>query len=358
MLTIRYHGKCLKVGRSKMKLNERFVCSVCDWRQPIQRDAPRAVLEDLEQWYQQAKELPLLPEELQLLEDAIDRAGKFRGFLRTILAQPLTDIRVARFYLRKLEGAEIMLLSELNTLRSEAHRLQPVAPQAPPLLEGEVHQASRVKKKKEVAPSGTDANASDRAPPPSVNSVDTVRNGDDLQQPAGQSSFPQLQRNHEDTNRPSLPPVIDSDPLRRYQAPAPDAYKRDQMRLTGFLNPVPAPPPPPPQAPPPPVEHIQQQRLDPVPSSSHAPQALPPLDSQRLPPPVSMQQQHPIYGSQPPPPPPPPPPSMTHTAPTMAYYGQDPLQMRHNPEARYGYGSDRQQEQQQSQSQNQQPYGR
>lgn len=40
-----------------------------------------------------------------------------------------------RFYLRKIEGAEILLAYETNFFRQELHKWQPVAPEPPPVLE-------------------------------------------------------------------------------------------------------------------------------------------------------------------------------------------------------------------------------
>lgn len=40
-----------------------------------------------------------------------------------------------RFYLRKLEGADVLLAYESNFFRQELHRLYPTAPDAPPILE-------------------------------------------------------------------------------------------------------------------------------------------------------------------------------------------------------------------------------
>ena len=45
------------------------------------------------------------------------------------------EVNTQRFYLRKIEGAEILLAWETNFFRQELHRWAPVAPEAPPLLE-------------------------------------------------------------------------------------------------------------------------------------------------------------------------------------------------------------------------------
>lgn len=45
------------------------------------------------------------------------------------------EVPTQRFYLRKIEGAEILLAWETNFFRQELHRLAPVAPEPPPVLE-------------------------------------------------------------------------------------------------------------------------------------------------------------------------------------------------------------------------------
>jgi histone demethylase JARID1 len=45
------------------------------------------------------------------------------------------EVNTQRFYLRKIEGAEILLAWETNFFRQELHRWAPVAPEAPPVLE-------------------------------------------------------------------------------------------------------------------------------------------------------------------------------------------------------------------------------
>lgn len=44
------------------------------------------------------------------------------------------DLPVQRFYLRKIEGAEVLLVEETNFLRKELHRWAPVAPQPPEMI--------------------------------------------------------------------------------------------------------------------------------------------------------------------------------------------------------------------------------
>ena len=43
----RYHYKCLKIARGKVKEDDKYTCPICDWRMKIPRDAARPKLEDL-----------------------------------------------------------------------------------------------------------------------------------------------------------------------------------------------------------------------------------------------------------------------------------------------------------------------
>ena len=45
------------------------------------------------------------------------------------------ELTTQRFYLRKLEGAEILLSNEINFFRQELHKWAPVAPTPPPILQ-------------------------------------------------------------------------------------------------------------------------------------------------------------------------------------------------------------------------------
>lgn len=135
----RYHGKCLKFGRNKGKAySEKFVCPVCDWRVLINRELRRPRLEDLEEWLSQAFDLPLIADEIKLLEKIVNKGREFRKFVRPLVEGRIFDqlsLSEARFYLRKLEGAEILLVEELNMLRREVHRVNPIASSPPPPAE-------------------------------------------------------------------------------------------------------------------------------------------------------------------------------------------------------------------------------
>ncbi|KAI4170030.1 MAG: hypothetical protein LQ343_005279 [Gyalolechia ehrenbergii] len=133
-----YHGKCLKIARGKFKEDDKYTCPICDWRVKIPRDAARPKLEDLQDWQMEITTLPFQPEEEDTLEEIIATGQQFREFM-----QPYTnpmmitpeEVTTQRFYLRKIEGAEILLSQETNFFRQELHKWAPVAPMPPPMLD-------------------------------------------------------------------------------------------------------------------------------------------------------------------------------------------------------------------------------
>jgi histone demethylase JARID1 len=133
-----YHGKCLKIARGKVKEDDKYTCPICDWRVKIPRDAARPKLEDLMGWQDEIAGLPFQPEEEEVLRKIIDNAQEFRNhisaFCNPVLATA-SEADTQRFFLRKIEGAEILLSHETNFFRQELHKWSPVAPQPPPLLE-------------------------------------------------------------------------------------------------------------------------------------------------------------------------------------------------------------------------------
>lgn len=134
----RYHGKCLKIARGKVKDDEKYTCPICDWRVRIPRDAARPKLEDLQAWQEEIPGLPFQPDEEEILAKIIDNAQEFRQhvspFCNPVMATA-DEAETQRFYLRKIEGAEILLAYETNFFRQELHRWSPVAPEPPPILE-------------------------------------------------------------------------------------------------------------------------------------------------------------------------------------------------------------------------------
>lgn len=140
LIGYRYHSKCLKIARGKMKEYEIFTCPICDWRVKIPRDAARPKLEDLQNWADEIPNLPFQPEEEDLLNRIIDKAQSFRDFLQQFTAgnqicRTSEEMPTMLFYLRKLEGAEVLLAYETNSFRQELHKWQPIAPEPPLILE-------------------------------------------------------------------------------------------------------------------------------------------------------------------------------------------------------------------------------
>lgn len=134
----RYHSKCLKIARGKFKPQDRYTCPVCDYRVKIPRDAARPKLEDLQAWQDKMTSLPFQPEEEDVLEDVVSKAQDFRDYIRPYINPVESDpeeIPTMRFYLRKIEGADILLASETNFLKQEIHKWAPVAPEPPPVIE-------------------------------------------------------------------------------------------------------------------------------------------------------------------------------------------------------------------------------
>ena len=134
----RYHSRCLKIARGKIKEDDRFTCPICDWRVKIPRDAARPKLEDLQDWQNEISRLPFQPEEEDTLQEIVNTAQNFRDFIRPYTNPVMTtpeEVTTQRFYLRKIEGAEVLLSSETNFFRQELHKWAPVAPSPPPLLD-------------------------------------------------------------------------------------------------------------------------------------------------------------------------------------------------------------------------------
>ncbi|SMR56609.1 unnamed protein product [Zymoseptoria tritici ST99CH_3D1] len=133
-----YHGKCLKIARGKVKEDDKYTCPICDWRVKIPRDAARPRLEDLQAWQDELETLPFQPEEEKTLANICNYGQNFREFIKPYVepAMPPTadEVGVLRFYLRKIEGADILLAEETNYLRRELHKFAPVAPVPPPVI--------------------------------------------------------------------------------------------------------------------------------------------------------------------------------------------------------------------------------
>lgn len=128
----------MKIARGKVKEFDKYTCPICDWRQKIPRDAARPKLEDLQDWHAEIATLPFQPEEEEVLESIINQATAFRDFLQSFTNAACTtteEVPTLIFYLRKIEGAEVLLTSETNFFRQEIHKWAPVAPAPPPILD-------------------------------------------------------------------------------------------------------------------------------------------------------------------------------------------------------------------------------
>lgn len=117
-----------------------FTCPICDWRVKIPRDAARPKLEDLQAWGDEMTDLPFQPEEEELLKRILDKAQAFRDFLAQYtngnqLCRTSDEMPEMLFYLRKIEGAEVLLAYETNVFRQELHKWQPIAPEPPPIAD-------------------------------------------------------------------------------------------------------------------------------------------------------------------------------------------------------------------------------
>lgn len=138
LTNFRYHGKCLKIARGKVKEDDKYTCPICDYRLKIPRDAARPKIEDLQAWQDEIPGLPFQPEEEECLEKIVNKVTAFRQAIASILnplmstPQELSD---QRFYLRKIEGADVLLTDETNFLRAELHKWAPVAPEPPPMIQ-------------------------------------------------------------------------------------------------------------------------------------------------------------------------------------------------------------------------------
>jgi histone demethylase JARID1 len=104
----------------------------------IPRDAARPKLEDLIYLADEIPHLPFQPDEEDVLNRIIDNAQSFREHIAR-LCNPIVsteaELETQRFFLRKLEGAEVLLSYETNFFRQELHKWCPVAPEPPPILE-------------------------------------------------------------------------------------------------------------------------------------------------------------------------------------------------------------------------------
>lgn len=104
----------------------------------IPRDATRPKLEDLQAWQDEIPTLPFQPEEEETLDSIITHGVKFREYVaryvNPVMSSP-DELTTQRFYLRKLEGADILLANEINFFRQQVHKWAPIGPDPPPLID-------------------------------------------------------------------------------------------------------------------------------------------------------------------------------------------------------------------------------
>src|SRR5271170_3150193 len=125
--------KCLKINKKKFDQNEGWDCHICDWRKEIPRSSTRPSLAELKEWVQSAETLPFRPEELSIVTQNVTLAEAWIQSIQPVLSQTLS-INMCRFYLRKIEGAEVFLPQEYNFFRRTAHSLAPLTSTPPPLI--------------------------------------------------------------------------------------------------------------------------------------------------------------------------------------------------------------------------------
>lgn len=115
-----------------------WTCPVCDHRVRIPRDAARPRIEELVNWYDDIPNLPFQPEEEEVLKKIIDNAQAFRDHIAAYINPVLSsraESETQRFYLRKLEGAEVFLVTETNFFRQELHKWCQVTEEPPPMFQ-------------------------------------------------------------------------------------------------------------------------------------------------------------------------------------------------------------------------------
>jgi histone demethylase JARID1 len=217
MLTqLRYHGKCLKIARGKVKEDDKYTCPICDYRVKIPRDAARPKLEDLIEWEAEIPSLPFIPDEMDCLHRIIEGASKFRQFVSSYTNSPIVlttaEVPTMRFYLRKIEGAEILLSHETNFFRQELHRCMPIAPDPPPMIE--ISQSTRkprpTKQQKIMAQMG-------------------IKNPEELPPQYRTKQHVFNKKKPELNGKPTPPMPIKPAPIRGHGSPSPSTPKPDQM---------------------------------------------------------------------------------------------------------------------------------
>ncbi len=133
----RYHAKCLKIPQEYIKEAVKYTCPICDWRIEIPREVARPKLEDLQSWQDEISSLPFQQDEEDVLQEIIKNAQQFANYVSSLYNPSIINTNVAetqRFYLRKLEGAGILLVSEIDFFRTELQKRSGVAPEPPQVI--------------------------------------------------------------------------------------------------------------------------------------------------------------------------------------------------------------------------------
>lgn len=165
LIIFRYHGRCLKVSRKKLRDDDKWTCPICDYRVEIPRLSNRPKLEDMQQLLSDALFLPFIPSELDKLKEIVDTGVAFRNHIQPYIYSPLgltsAEVPIMRFYLRKMEGSELLLAEETNFFKAKLHELVPIAPMPPQAIE--ISKSTRkprpTKRQRELIALGLDPNS-------------------------------------------------------------------------------------------------------------------------------------------------------------------------------------------------------
>lgn len=138
------------MNKKKFDQNEGWDCPICDWRKEISRTSTRPNLIELKEWVAAAETLPFCPDELVIVRKIIALADAWVASIEPVLQnKELSSLSNCRFYLRKIEGAEVFLPAHYNFFRQTAHALAPMTVTPPPLAaESRVIKKPRPKKPK------------------------------------------------------------------------------------------------------------------------------------------------------------------------------------------------------------------
>lgn len=150
-----YHSKCLKNAGVKTKSQEEFICHICDSHVPTTWKDYRPSLADIEDIFQQSHWLPLQSPEVVLLQHVIQKTCEFKEWVETHVIKNVTvenstlTHEEARFYLRKLEGVEVVIPELVDYFRNVVWNKDPVGDIKPVTAEETLKMSKICGKKKE-----------------------------------------------------------------------------------------------------------------------------------------------------------------------------------------------------------------